>query len=98
MVNTYYSMLPLHIKICIFEKHSNFNFWWYFKVPQANCLWVDFGKSWQIWIGQNTLQLAMVESIPEARLKSSNSLTMNPYTTWSVSLVSYHPYLPPQKV
>jgi hypothetical protein len=43
----------------------------------------------------------VVENMPEARLKSlkpSNSSTMNPKTTWSGSLESYHPYLTPQKV
>jgi hypothetical protein len=53
----------------------------------------------QIWAKFATL--TMVESMPKARLKSlkpSNSLTMNPNTTWSGSLESYHPYLAPQKV
>jgi hypothetical protein len=43
----------------------------------------------------------MVERMPEARLKSlipSNSSTVNPNDTWSVSLESYYPYLQPQKV
>jgi hypothetical protein len=43
----------------------------------------------------------VVESIPEARLKSLKPFhpsTMNPNVTWSVSLESYHPYLQPQKV
>jgi hypothetical protein len=26
------------------EKDQNLNFWWYFKVPQANCFWADFGR------------------------------------------------------
>jgi hypothetical protein len=40
-------------------------------------------------------------SLSKARLKSSNtynSSTMNPNTTWSGLLESYHPYLTPQKV
>jgi hypothetical protein len=40
---------PLHTKFFIFEKYQNLNFWWYFKVPQANCLWAKFGKIWQFW-------------------------------------------------
>jgi hypothetical protein len=31
-------------------------------------------------------------------LKSSNSSTLNPNATWSISLESYHPYLQPQTV
>jgi hypothetical protein len=44
--------------------------------------------------------LVVAENMPKARLKSSkasNSSTMNPIGTWSDSLESYHPYLPPQK-
>jgi hypothetical protein len=33
----------LHIEILIFKKHYNINFWWHFKVPQANCLWANLG-------------------------------------------------------
>jgi hypothetical protein len=43
----------------------------------------------------------MAKSMPKARLKSLklfNSSTMNPNTTWSSLLKSYHPYLPLQKV
>jgi hypothetical protein len=25
---------------------KNLNFWWYFKVPQANFLWANFDKNW----------------------------------------------------
>jgi hypothetical protein len=41
-------MPPLHIELFIFEKHKNLNFWWYLKVPQANCFWANFGS-----FGQN---------------------------------------------
>jgi hypothetical protein len=27
-------------------KNQNPNFWLYFKVPQANCFWVDFDRIW----------------------------------------------------
>jgi hypothetical protein len=33
----------------ILEKNQNQNFWWYFKVPQDNSLWIDFGKIWKFW-------------------------------------------------
>jgi hypothetical protein len=35
--------------IFLIKKHKNPNFWWNFKVPQADCLWADFGKIWQLW-------------------------------------------------
>ena len=31
-----------------FEIHQNLNFWWYFKILQANCLWANFGSFGQI--------------------------------------------------
>jgi hypothetical protein len=46
----------------IFEKHSNLDFWWYFKVS-------FMGRIWQFWVEIATLTVA--ESLPEARLKSS---------------------------
>jgi hypothetical protein len=72
-----------------FGKHQNLNFWWYFKVPQANCPWADFAT------------LVVAENMPKVRLKSlkpSNSSTMDPKATWRSSLESYHPYLLTQKV
>jgi hypothetical protein len=33
-------------RILFFEKDSNLKFWWYFKVLQANCFWVDFDIIW----------------------------------------------------
>jgi hypothetical protein len=50
----------------LFEKHQNLKFWWHFKVPQANCLWANFGS-----FGQNLLHLAVAESMPEAKLKAT---------------------------
>jgi hypothetical protein len=61
-------MLLLHIELFIFEKNQKLKFWWYFKVPQANCLWANFGKIWQFW-ADSTVQ-AVAESMPEARLKA----------------------------
>jgi hypothetical protein len=40
---------PLHIKFIFSEKYQNLNFWWYFKVPQANCYWTNFDIIWQFW-------------------------------------------------
>jgi hypothetical protein len=34
----------LHVDFIFFEKYENLKFWWHFKVPQANCLWADFGS------------------------------------------------------
>ena len=31
-------------RLLVFWKMSNLNFWWYFKVLQANCLWTNFGN------------------------------------------------------
>jgi hypothetical protein len=44
-------VLLLYIEAFVFEKYQNLNFWWYFKVPQANCLWENFGKFWQFGAG-----------------------------------------------
>jgi hypothetical protein len=57
------------------------------------------GRFGYFWVEIATL--AIDESMPEARLKSLkpfNSSTVNPKATWSGSLISYHPYLLPQKV
>jgi hypothetical protein len=61
-------MLLLYKEIFIFEKHSNLNFWWHFKVPQANCLWANFGNFWQFWADSATLTVA--DSMPQLGLKS----------------------------
>jgi hypothetical protein len=45
----------------IFEKYLNFNFWWNFKV-------LSLGRFWQFWA--EFAALTVVESLPEARLKS----------------------------
>jgi hypothetical protein len=37
-------------KSFFFEKNYNLNFWWYFKIPQAYCLWANFDKIWQFWV------------------------------------------------
>jgi hypothetical protein len=80
-------VLSLHIEIFIFEKHQNLKFWWHFKVPQANCLWANFGGFGQIWEDSTTLTVA--ESMPELGLKSlkpHNFCTTSLNVTCSVSL------------
>jgi hypothetical protein len=61
-------VLSLHIEIFIFEKHLNLNFWLYFKVPQANCLWANFGSFGQFWVDSAALTVA--DSMPQLGLKS----------------------------
>jgi hypothetical protein len=39
----------LYVDFIFFEKYENLKVWWHFKVPQANSLWVDFGKFQQFW-------------------------------------------------
>jgi hypothetical protein len=82
----------LDIEIFIFEKHSNLNFWWNFKVS-------SLGKFWQFWAGFTAFTVA--ESMTKLGLKSSkphNFSTVSPNITCNNSLESYHPYLLPQKV
>jgi hypothetical protein len=52
---------PLYIEIFIFEKHSNLNFWWNFKV-------LFLGRFGQIWAEFAALTVA--DSMPELGLKS----------------------------
>jgi hypothetical protein len=47
----------LHIRFLFLEKHQNLNFLWYFKVPQANCLWVVLGKFGQILLHSQWLTI-----------------------------------------
>jgi hypothetical protein len=51
----------LHVEIFIFEKHSNLDFWWYFKVSALG----NFGSFGQIFAA-----LAVADSIPKLWLKS----------------------------
>jgi hypothetical protein len=51
-----------------FAKHLNLNFWWQFKVCQANCLWADFGKFGQFWA--DSAALTASDSMPQLGLKS----------------------------
>jgi hypothetical protein len=56
------------------------------------------GNIGQIWA--EFVALSVAENMPKARLKilkPSKLSTMNPNTTWSSSLKSYHPYLTLQK-
>jgi hypothetical protein len=74
-------------KISIFGGISKFHFW------------ADFGKFGQFWADFAALTVA--DSMPQLGLKSlkpHNFLTISPNVTCSISLESYHPYLPPQKV
>jgi hypothetical protein len=38
-----------HVLLVFLKKYQDLNYWWYFKVSQANCLWVDFSRCWQFW-------------------------------------------------
>ena len=53
MVNTYLSSSSTYrfifLKVFSFEKNQDPKFWWYFKVPHANCLWANFSTFGQIW-------------------------------------------------
>jgi hypothetical protein len=66
-----HALVPLlHIEILIFKKHYNINFWWHFKVPQANCLWANLailGSFGWIWTDFATLKVA--DNMPKMRLK-----------------------------
>jgi hypothetical protein len=77
---------PLHIDIFVLKKHLNLDFGGILEF----CLRANFGSFGQIWVEFATLTVA--ESMPEAKLislKPSNSSTVNPNATWSVSLESY---------
>jgi hypothetical protein len=54
-------------KILFLKKYQNLNFWWYFKVPQANGLWADFDKIWQFWI--DSVAMAVADSMPSFERK-----------------------------
>jgi hypothetical protein len=41
-----------------FWKKLNLNFWRYFKVPQANCLWTNFDKIWHFWTDSAAMPMA----------------------------------------
>jgi hypothetical protein len=63
------------------------------------CLWTDFSKFGQFWA--DFAALAVADSMPKVWLnflKPHNFKTMSPNVTCSISLESYHPYLPPQIV
>jgi hypothetical protein len=49
------------------KKNQNLNFWWYFKVRQANCFWADFDKIWQFWTDSGTM--AVADSMPSFERK-----------------------------
>jgi hypothetical protein len=71
----------------------------HFKIPQANCLWANFGTFWQFWADFSAL--ATADSMPKLRLKSlkpHNFRTMSPNAMCSISLESCNPYLQSQKV
>jgi hypothetical protein len=44
-------------KFFYIEKYQNLTFWWYFKVPQANCFWADFDNFGQFWANFATLAI-----------------------------------------
>jgi hypothetical protein len=61
-------------RFLFFEKRQNLNFWWYFKVLQANCLWADFGKIWQFWADSAAWQWLMI-ACPHLKGKKENIIT-----------------------
>jgi hypothetical protein len=66
---------PLHIGF-FFEKNKNLNFWWHFKVPQANCFWVDFDKIWLFWLfWQIQLLWQWLIACPHLKGKKENFIT-----------------------
>jgi hypothetical protein len=65
-------------RIFFLEKNKNLNFWWYFKVPQANCFWADFDKIWQFWavlgcFGQSQLLWQWLTACPYLKGKKRTS-------------------------
>jgi hypothetical protein len=76
-VNIYSSASSTHRNF-FYEKHSNLNFWWHFKVSQANCLWADFGKFWQLLgsFGQHRLWLT---TCPNLGWNLKNLITFEPW-------------------
>jgi hypothetical protein len=100
--NSIWKILGLKIRMvetCSSASSTYRNFYFWNKLKSGFLVVFQSLVFGQIWA--RFAALTVVESIPEARLKSLKPFhpsTMNPNVTWSVSLESYHPYLQPQKV
>ena len=56
-----------YIQVIFLGKKLKSQFWWYSKVPQANCLWANFGSFGQFWVDLATM--AMVDIMPSFERK-----------------------------
>jgi hypothetical protein len=76
----YALVLHLYIVFLFHKKHQILKFWWYFKVPEANCFWIDladygnFGK-----FGQTLLHFWWLTSSPNLGWKLKNLITLKPW-------------------
>jgi hypothetical protein len=62
MVAICISASSTHRLFSFLKNKKYLNFWWYFKVLQASCLWANFGSFGQFW--EDSAALLVVECMP----------------------------------